>query len=201
MQLIETIRFEQGKFSNLIFHQNRMDNSRKMLFNCKEEINLPTILQEASIEISDKGLYKCRVIYNSEITKIEFIPYNISDIKSLKLVSGDDIDYSHKYLDRMQINKLLTYKGSSDDIIIVKKGLVTDSSNANLLFYNGKKWLTPAMPLLVGTQRTKLIKQEKIQVADIRSEDLHNFQKVRLINAMLRFEDELDVPSENIKTF
>ena len=199
MLLLETIRFEHGEFSNLIFHQNRMNNSRKALFNCKDEINLPKILKESSWEVYDNGLYKCRVIYNSEVTKIEFILYNISDVKSLKLVSCDDIDYSHKYLDRSQINKLLTYKGSSDDIIIVKKGLFTDSSTANLLFYNGNRWLTPAVPLLVGTQRTNLISQEKIHVADIRLEDLHNFQKVRLINTMLRFEDQMDVLIKNIK--
>lgn len=201
MQLLETIRYEKGEFSNLIFHQNRMNNSRKVLFNCNHEINLSSILEEPSSKIYDDELYKCRIIYNSEITKVEFIPYNIPDIKCLKLVKCDDIDYNHKYLDRRPINKLLTYKGSSDDIIIVKNGLITDSSTANLLFYNGRQWLTPAMPLLVGTQRTKLIKLEKIQVADIRPEDLHNFQKVRLINAMLRFEDEIDVQTENIKTY
>ena len=79
-------------------------------------------------------------------------------------------------------------------------GLITDSSTANLLYYNGNQWLTPTFPLLKGTQRAKLLEQEKIQVADIRPSDLHNFKKVRLINAMLRFEDEIDVLIENIKT-
>ncbi len=162
MQLLETIRYEKGEFSNLIFHQNRMNNSRKVLFNCKDEINLTSILEESSSKKFDNKLYKCRITYNSEVTKIEVIPYNIPDIKSLKLVLCDDIDYNHKYLDRRQINKLITYKDNSDDIIIVKKGLISDSSTANLLFYNGRLWLTPALPLLVGTQRTKLIKQEKI---------------------------------------
>ncbi|MAE08225.1 MAG: 4-amino-4-deoxychorismate lyase [Bacteroidetes bacterium] len=200
MQILETIRFEQGEFSNIIFHQNRMNYSRQILFNCKNDINLISKLQNLSNKISDSKLYKCRIIYKSEVKKIEFIPYNIPEIKSLKLVPCDEIDYNHKYLDREQINNLLANKGEADDIIIVKNGLITDSSMANLLFYNGEQWLSPTFPLLKGTQRAKLLEQEKIQVADIRPNDLHNFQKVRLVNAMIRFEDEVDVLTENIKT-
>ena len=193
MQLLETIRVEDGKFSNLNFHQERMNSSRKVLFNCTDEIDLLSILQDSSNNISDNKLYKCRIIYNTEIRKIEFIPYPKPHINTLKLVYSDDIEYSHKYFDRNHINELLELKGVTDDIIIVKNRLITDSSFANLLFYNGDHWLTPTFPLLKGTQRAKLLEQEKIRVADIRPEDLHNFTKIRLINAMLRFEDEMDV--------
>lgn len=48
-------------------------------------------------------------------------------------------------------------------------------------------------------QRAKLLHEEKIKTADIRVEDLKYFDKARLINAMIRFEDQLDVPVENIK--
>lgn len=199
MQLLETIRFEDSEFSSLEFHQNRMNNSRKSLFNCEDEINLFKILQDSSNNISDKELYKCRIIYNAEIDKIEYIPYKFPETNHLKLVVCNEIDYSHKYLDRKQINVLLSEKENADDIIIVKNGLITDSSTANLLFHQGRHWITPAFPLLKGTQRAKLLEQEKIQVADIRPSDLRNFNKVRLINAMQRFEDEVDVLIENIK--
>ncbi len=193
MQLLETIRVKNGIFSNLNFHQERMNGSRKVLFSCTDEIELLSILQDSSNDISDNKLYKCRIIYNTEIRKIEFIPYQKPHINTLKLVYSDDIEYNHKYFDRQQINELLELKGDADDIIIVKNGLITDTSFANLLFYNGEHWLTPTFPLLKGTQRAKLLEQEKIRVADIRPEDLHNFKKIRLINAMLRFEDEVDV--------
>lgn len=198
MQLLETIRLENGKLSNLSFHQTRMNNSRKVLFNCTDEFNLISILQASSTEIPDNGLFKCRIIFNIEIREIEFIPYQMPDINSLKLVSCDEIEYSHKYFDRQQINELFAQKGKADDIIIVKKGLVTDSSFANLLFFNGDQWLTPAFPLLKGTRRAKLLEQEKIRVADIRPGDLHHFKKIRLINSMLRFEDRVDVLVEKV---
>ena len=193
MQLLETIRVNNGEFSNLPFHQARMNNSRQQLFNSTDKINLASTLQESTNNISDKKLYKCRIVYDTEIREIEFIPYQIPDINTLKLVICNEIDYNHKYYDRQKINELLELKGETDDIVIVKNGLITDSSFANLLFYNGEHWLTPTFPLLRGTQRAKLLEQEKIRVADIRPEDLHNFKNIRLINAMLRFEDEVDV--------
>lgn len=198
MQLLETIRVEQGEFSNLLFHQKRLNHSRKELFGCVQEIDLVSVLQIHVAEIPDNQLYKCRILYDKEIQKVEFTPYKIPIINSLKLVSCDEIEYSHKYQNRQLINELLIQKANADDIIIVKNGLITDSSFANLLFFNGDHWLTPTFPLLKGTQRAKLMEQEKVRVADIRPEDLHNFQKIRLINAMLRFEDEMDVLIEKI---
>ena len=56
MQILETIRFEQGEFSNIIFHQNRMNYSRQILFNCKNDINLISKLQNLSNKISDKDI-------------------------------------------------------------------------------------------------------------------------------------------------
>ena len=67
-----------------------------------------------------------------------------------------------------------------DDILIVKQGFITDTSYSNVLFYNGKEWLTPTHPLLKGTQRASLLDQEIIRVAEIRLEDLHHFKKVTL---------------------
>ena len=201
MQLLETIRFKNGEFSNLPLHQARMNNSLKQLFNSTDKIDLILTLQKSSNKVSDIGLYKCRIVYDTEIREIEFIPYQMPDIKSLMLVICNDIQYNYKYFDRQKINELLELKGDADDIVIVKNGLITDSSFANLLFYNGEHWLTPTFPLLKGTQRERLLEQEKIRVADIRPEDLHNFKKIRLINAMLRFEYEVDVLVENIETY
>ncbi len=198
MQLLETIRFNAGKFSNIELHQRRFNDSRRQLFNCKDEINLISILNSYKKNQPDYQLLKCRVIYDAEIESVEFIPYNLPNITSLKLVSCDEIEYNHKYFDRSHINKLMLRKGDADDIIFVKNGLITDSSFANLLFFNGNQWITPTQPLLKGTQRARLIEQEQVITADIRTADLSNFTKVRLINAMLRFEDGVDIQIENI---
>jgi 4-amino-4-deoxychorismate lyase len=173
-----------------------MNASRKELFNASP-IDLFSLLQAPKLEISP-GLFKCRIIYSQQIETIEFIPYQIPNIKSLKLVVNDSLDYSHKYLNRKLLEKLFSQKGNCDDVVIVKNGFVTDTSFANVLFFNGKNWLTPAKPLLKGTQRQFLLENEQIGTADIHPSDLKYFQKMRLVNAMIRFEDEVDVEIENI---
>jgi len=64
--------------------------------------------------------------------------------------------------------------------------------------FNGKEWLTPEQPLLKGTQRAALLEKEQIETAVIGVDDLHYFTKVRLINAMIRFEDRLDIAMEKL---
>ena len=209
-RLLETIRLKDGTFSNLLYHQQRMNHSRKALFGCNDEIDLVKILQTYILEAEnasppfqasslEKNLYKCRIIYSEQIEKIEFIPYQLPRILSLKIIIDNQIEYSYKFNDRTRINELFEKRENYDDILIVKNGFVTDTSFANILFYNGKNWLTPTHPLLKGTQRAYLLDKELIEEADIRLQDLKYFEKARLINAMIRFEDNLDISLLNIQ--
>ena len=198
MKLLETIRFENGKFENLEFHQRRMNHSRKALFGCKISFSLPEVLRQHIKNTPNKGLFKCRLIYSTQIEKVELVPYFIPGTHSLKIVSDDHISYAHKFFDRKAIDKLYKQKSACDDILIVKNGLITDTSYANILFYNGTHWVTPEQPLLQGTQRALLLEKEIIKTASIRVEDLVNFENARLINAMIRFEDEVDIDIKKI---
>lgn len=202
MKLIETIRFENGLFDNLAYHQQRLNRSRKVIFGCGDEIDLNEYFYMENFQIAnpkEHSVIKCRLIYSTTIEKTEFLPYQRPKMRTLKIVADDEIDYLHKFLDRKPIEKLVAKKGGCDDILIVKNGLITDTSFANILFFNGKEWITPALPLLKGTQRARLLDEEKIRPADIRPEDLRYFRKARLINAMMRFGDKVDIPVENIK--
>lgn len=184
--LLETIRCENGELQNLPFHQARMNASVKSLFKTENHIKLAEIVVPA---LSPQGLYKCRVVYGKSIESVEFQPYRLPNIRSLQQVTGDQIEYSFKYADRSSLQRLLENKGDCDEILIVKNGLVTDTSFSNIIFFDGDKWLTPARPLLRGTQREKLIKEQKIFPADIRPAELFRFREMRLINAMIRFDD------------
>lgn len=200
MNLIESIKYENGKFANLDLHQNRMNFSRKKLFLSSNTIDLFSALsRKTSSHLKDNQLYKCRVVYNEEIRKIEFIQYSGPLIKSLKLVYDNDIDYSFKYEDRSQLSLLFAQRETCDDILIVKNNLICDSYFCNIVFFNGKQWLTPEKPLLNGVQRQYLIDNEIIQTAKITPSDLKYFLKARLINAMLDFETARDISIQNIR--
>lgn len=193
-RFLETIRFINGHFDNLPYHQARMNQTRFQLLGLSRAIDLTVVLKKHIPENFDKHLlYKCRVLYDSEITEISFIPYILPAISTLQMVFDDAVVYDHKYTMRRSIDQLFAKRATADDILIVKNGYFTDTSFANVLFFNGKQWLTPSRPLLRGTQRAFLLEKERIHTADIKPVDLVHFNKIRLINAMIRFEDALDM--------
>jgi 4-amino-4-deoxychorismate lyase len=192
MFLFETIRILNGELFNLDQHQIRMNKSRLMLFNDSKEISLRNSIN--SFEYPKTGLFKCRVIYNEEgINSITFEKYVKRNIKNLMLVSGRSIDYSHKYLDRSAL-ELLCKENEEGDVIIIKDGLLTDSSFSNLAFYDGNKWFTPRTPLLKGTQANRLITLGILNEIDLQPLDLKYYSSLKLINAMNLFEETPEHP-------
>ncbi len=189
-RLLESIRCENGELQNLPYHQARMDASVEALSGKANSI-MPGAIKVP--EHCRQGLFKCRVIYGKALESVEFLPYQRRVINALKMVNDNEIDYSCKFADRAVFHRLLEKNANCDDILIVKNGLLADTSYTNILFFNGRLWLTPALPLLQGTQRAKLLAEEKIVSAAIRPADIAHFQKARLINAMMRFEDEVDI--------
>ncbi len=196
--LVESLKLKDGIIQNLIFHKNRLNRSMEELFPTAEKIDLR---KEISIpETCRVGIYKVRILYGPFIDKIEFEPYQYRSIQSLKVVHHENIDYHLKYTDRQILQELYAQRGDCDDIIIVKNGLVTDSFAANLLFFDGQNWYTPTTPLLKGTKRQFLLDEGIISEKEIREEDIRNYQKVGLINAMIDLEEMPVVPVEKINT-
>jgi 4-amino-4-deoxychorismate lyase len=194
--LFETIRLQDGVLQNIEYHNARLNNSRKSLYKSPEEFDLKQIIQIPSTCM--QGLYKCRVTYSKEIKSIDFEPYIPHVIKSLRLIEDNTISYDYKYTNRGSLNKLLTKRERFDEIIIVKKGYITDTSYSNIIFYDGIKWVTPSTPLLRGTMRSFLIGNNMISEMEIKVADLKNFKKARLINAMIPFESGKDIKIEKI---
>jgi len=179
--LLETIRIEDGKVHNLSYHQQRCNQSRQTLFGSKDTLDL-----SSQIEVPKKGLYRCRIVYGEELNSIEYIPYTPKNIHSLKIVSSD-IQYAHKYANREALNALLISHPNVDEVIIEQEGVLTDTTIANIAFYDGKRWVTPKKPLLQGTMRAKLIDEGFLETTDISKDELHKYTHVALMNAMIGF--------------
>ena len=152
----------------------------------EELIHVPENMKE--------GIVKCNVVYEKKILEISYQQYLKRPVRSLKLVYADTLDYHVKYLDRTALDALFALRGDCDDIIIVKDGLITDTSISNLIFYDGAQWFTPANPLLEGTCRARLIAEGMVLVRDIKPDELGQYQGCKLINAM-REPEEDDVVS------
>ena len=188
-RFIETIHIECGRIYRLDYHIRRMAATMHSVFGKGDAMCLPGLL----VPEKYKERTRCRIEYYDEIRKIEYIPYHIRPVRSLKLVADDEIDYSLKSVDRSSLDRLFGCRGQADEILIVKNGLLTDTSIANIALWDGYRWSTPRIPLLAGTNRQYLLDNGIIHEADIRADDLGNYSKIRLFNAMIEFgEVELD---------
>jgi 4-amino-4-deoxychorismate lyase len=204
-QLVESILVKNGWFYNLDLHEERMNSAMAKVYHTTEFVELEDLLyskltqwMETQGEDLITGKVKCRVLYEREVIDVEFAPYVMRSIKSLKVVYDDSIDYAIKTADRSALNKLYEQRGDCDDILIIKNGLVSDAWAANVLLFDGKEWFTPRTPLLEGTKRRLLLNLEMIKETDISVEDIKTYQKIRLVNAMIDFEDEVDVEISNV---
>lgn len=195
-RLLETIKIKDGVMQNVFLHNQRMNNSRLMLFGKDNFINLK---EEIDLEDDDfDGIFKCRVLYSNVIEIVEILPYQIKKINSLKMVFDDSISYAHKFEDRKDISNLYLKKENCDDVLIIKDGFVTDTSYCNIVFDTGTKLITPSTPLLKGVKRQQLLNEKIIEEQEIKHTDIKLFNKAFLINSMFDLDDKMEIAVKNI---
>ncbi len=185
--LFESIKVLNGKIFHLEWHRWRFERSYKYFFGKSAPFKIEEVISLPDESIV--GLHKLRFSYGINAYRIDYEPYVYKKINSLKLLHHNSINYSLKYTDRSDLDFLLTKKGNCDDILIVKNQLVTDSSLANIVFFDGKKWTTPKSALLKGTSRERLISNKIIHEEEIELNDLKNYKCFKLINAMRDFNE------------
>lgn len=197
LQFVETIKIKDGKAQSLAYHQARLERTILHFFPELCHTSMPS-LKELINPKEGMELYKARVLYGEHgVETVEYAPYTMRKISSLQVVADETIEYSFKSTDRSRLNALSAMKGDCDEIVIVKHGLVTDTSFTNLAIYDGCHWITPKHPLLLGTKRAHLLEHGIIQEADITLQDLKKAQSIRLFNAMIEF-GEVEIPIENL---
>ncbi|HHP7242806.1 MAG TPA: aminotransferase class IV [Cyclobacteriaceae bacterium] len=189
-QFIESIAYKDGMLLNLDHHQKRIDRTLDHHY-----INIKINLFEIKLPFKS-GLHKCRIVYDRNIEEVELTPYFIKKIENIKLVSAN-INYQFKYANRQLFKNLVEKNSNYDDVIIVKQGMITDSSYANVCLFDGSGWFTPDQPLLEGTKRARLLSSKDIQKKAIKPKDLKQYKKISLINAMLDLGD-IELPIESL---
>lgn len=182
-KLLETIKIVNGQAQHLLYHNQRLNASRKALFHLHDVIDLNNVI----LNPPQTGIYRCRVIYTTQIESVEYSVYTEKIFKRFKIVEIDDITYDFKYFNREVFNKLAVHKEEADDILIVKQGFVTDTSIANIAIWQENRWLTPKNPLLQGTTRARLLDASKITKAPLTVSSLEKSTKMAIMNALIDF--------------
>ena len=180
---IESIRIENGVIYNLPYHNERLNRTRNVFWKDCAPINLIDYIRMPH----EKGIVKCRIVYEKEIKEIVYAPYSMREIDTLRIVYSDGINYTYKSTDREELNRLYVGRGDADDVLIVRNELITDTSIANVAFYDGCEWYTPQTPLLKGTQRAFLLDRQIIKEKEITLKQLFTYSRITLFNAMIEF--------------
>jgi len=179
--LLETIRTEDGQALHLNYHEMRLNASRKALFGSKEDLVLEELLDPPA-----EGVYRCRVLYDTAVRTIEYLPYRARKIETISLVESE-ITYGFKYADREAFERLRSLFPLSDELLILREGFVTDTTTANVAFRKGNIWYTPREVLLRGTTRQRLIDEGVLKLKSIQKEEIGQFDGLALMNAMIGF--------------
>ncbi|SDI71558.1 aminotransferase class IV [Chryseobacterium jejuense] len=195
-QFIESIKVEDQEVFLLELHQKRV-NQTFSHFGKEGSIDLAKIYK--NLEHDEDGLFKLRISYDlDKRIRTQMIPYAIPEIQDFQLVENNSFDYSFKFEDRKELDKM-KMKSKAEEIIIVKNNHITDTSFSNLLFLKGKDWFTPNSFLLNGVQRQHLLKQKKIKEAEITLQNIKQFSHFQIINALNDFDDMFIYPIHRIK--
>ena len=194
-QFIESIKIEDQEIFLLELHQKRV-NTTFSHFGKEGSIDIAKIFKD--LQHDEDGLYKLKITYElNKNYRTQLIPYAISEIDDFQLVENNGYDYSFKFEDRKEFEKMIN-KAKASEIIIVKNNHITDTSFSNLLFLKGKEWFTPTTYLLNGVQRTHLLKNKKIKEAEITLQNITEYSHFQLINAMNDFDDMFIYPISKI---
>ena len=193
-QFLETIQLLDGEFKRLVFHQARMEKAMADFYPDECCPVLSKILTET--DFPKIGLFKCRIVYDREIRLIEFLPYISPKISTLKIIEVEIDSLPYKMADRTDYQKAFAQKGQYDDVLLVKNGLLTDASYCNIALFDGVQWFTPRYPLLMGVNRAELLSKGILIEREIKLDELMNFQRISLFNALNEFGTiEIDISS------
>ncbi|WBV55097.1 aminotransferase class IV [Chryseobacterium daecheongense] len=194
-QFIESIKVEDQEVFLLDLHQKRV-NETFAHFGKEGSIDLSKLFK--SLNHDEDGLFKLRIAYDlDKKVRTQMIPYAIPEILDFQLVENNTFDYSFKFEDRKELEKM-KMKSKAEEIIIVKNNHITDTSFSNILFMKGKEWFTPSTHLLNGVQRQNLLKKKKIKETEITLQNIKEFSHFQLINALNDFDDMFIYPIARI---
>lgn len=192
-RFIETLCIENGELKNVEYHNRRMNETRRFFWNDSPLLDVRNFVNPEGYEERTR----CRLVYGHEIESVEYFPYTIRPVSSLKLIQDETIDYRFKWADRSVLDRLFAQREQADDVLIVRHGFLTDTSIANIALWNGREWHTPSSPLLNGTHRQRLLNEGLVTEYPIKAGQLADYTHIRLFNAMIEF-GELGLSVENV---
>lgn len=183
-RFIETLCILDGNAMYLPWHQARVDLTFRLCMSYAKPFSIEAILVNQH-DIPASGKVKCTIEYGPDTVAVRSMYYEPRAIKSLKLIEiPQGFDYRFKYADRNMIDRLYTWRGEADDILMTRNGWITDTSYANIAFLKNNRWYTPAQPLLAGTTWKRLMREGVLIARPIHQSEISGFERFKIFNAL-----------------
>ena len=140
--------------------------------------------------------------YPQSILSHQTIPYQRRAIHHLQLCTlPPRFTYRYKYADRSYFLRVkAALPPEAEALFLLPDGRITDTTFTNILLeLEDGSLVTPACPLLKGTQRAFLIEQGLVYEQDhLTPKDLARCRSIRLINAMLPLEEAIILAPDQV---
>ena len=176
----ETIKAVDGILYHVPYHEARLNQTRKELFNAHMPIRLSTSLQAPL-----RGTYRIRVVYRKEIESIESIPYVPREFQTFMCHEVETISYAHKFCDRSLFD--IPCDEHVDDVLFIVENELKDTRIANIALLIDGVWKTPMYPLLKGTTRARLLASGWLLTERLERQSLQKAEKFAIMNALIGF--------------
>ena len=201
VSFIETLRSEGGRLHGLDRHLARLRETVLAHGGTLREDEVPHHL--SSIPLPTEGIHRLTLTYTpGAILSHQIIPYQRRAIHHLQLCPlPPRFTYRYKYADRSYFLKVQsTLPPETEALFLLPDGRITDTTFTNILLeLEDGSLVTPAYPLLKGTQRAFLIKQGLVYEQDhLTPKDLARCRSIRLINAMLPLEEAIILAPDQV---
>ena len=202
---IETFMVRDGKLQAGDLHQERM---LRTLRDWDSEPSQPlfqsllsdTPWMEVETYLTKQPLLPAttyRLTFEYDLTKIRairIVPYQRQSISKLRPIRlPENFNYNYKYADRSFFERVkATLPADEEPLFVREDGTITDTSFTNILLETEDGYVTPAHPLLQGTQRTALLHRGVIAEHDhLTLTHLMHSRSLLLINALLPLEEAI----------
>lgn len=163
----------------MAWHQARFIRTQKEYFRTLSSTTLATYLHPPL-----EGRFRIRIVYDTQIQSVEYIPYTPKEISTLGIVASN-IEYDYKYANREALVSLIP--PSVDDVLITHNGELKDTTIANVALLIEGVWVTPLHPLLKGTTRERLLASGFLKAASLTTASLQKAEKFAIMNALIGF--------------
>lgn len=190
-RFIETIRYEAGQLHLVPLHEARMLRTLSVhaptggLLTKLRSSGLIHILAPYLANLSTSERTKVRFVYDAERiyapTCTSYTPRVITQIHLCELPSAVCYEYKWENRSCLEVADL----GTSEEVLFVRNGLLTDTRFSNIVLQLDGELLTPKTPLLAGVMREHLIAMGRIRPIDLKPEHWFAAEAYYLINAML----------------